>query len=62
MDMKGAVDLAILLGQIEERIIMTDEWKALRDADPQLWEACNDGYESVAVFINRLHDRISEVY
>jgi len=62
MDMKGAVDLAILLGNLEEQIVKMPEWEALRDADPQLWEKCDDGYESVALFINTLHNRIAEVY
>jgi hypothetical protein len=62
MDFKGAVDLAILVGRLEERIVQLPEWEALRDADPELWEKCDDGYESVAVFINEQMRRIGDIY
>jgi len=61
MDYKGAVDLAILLGQLEEKITALPEWEAVRDADPKLWDHCDAGYDSVAVFINTQHERLDAV-
>jgi len=62
MDIKQAGDLAVLVGALEDAITKLPEWEELSTVDPSLWEHCDAGYESVAVFIIKMHQRIGEVY
>jgi len=58
LDNDRAHEIAVLIGALEERICSLKEWEDLRKFDTKLWTSCDDGYESVSVYLQTMLKKI----